>query len=78
METKQPKRLFTVDEAANYLGLSPRTIYNGIHPTASVLSEMVFCLSISFYPFLSALVKIKMNITRFQPDHKLVINSYLD
>jgi len=26
------KRLFTVGEAAYYLGLSPRTIYNGIAP----------------------------------------------
>lgn len=31
---KQPiiKRLFRVPEAASYLGLSPRTIYNGIAP----------------------------------------------
>ena len=27
---KQYKRLFTVTEAAVYLGLAPRTIYNGI------------------------------------------------
>jgi excisionase family DNA binding protein len=26
------KRLFSVPEAAHYLGLSPRTIYNGISP----------------------------------------------
>ena len=26
------KRFFRVSEAANYLGLSPRTIYNGIAP----------------------------------------------
>jgi excisionase family DNA binding protein len=28
------KRLYTVEEAASYLGLSPRTIYNGIAPKA--------------------------------------------
>jgi excisionase family DNA binding protein len=27
-----PKRLFRVQEAAQYLGLAPRTIYNGIAP----------------------------------------------
>lgn len=27
-----PKRFFRVAEAANYLGLSPRTIYNGVGP----------------------------------------------
>ncbi|MBW1692146.1 MAG: helix-turn-helix domain-containing protein [Deltaproteobacteria bacterium] len=27
-----PKRLFRVQEAAEYLGLAPRTIYNGIAP----------------------------------------------
>jgi predicted DNA-binding transcriptional regulator AlpA len=27
-----PKRLFSVKEAATYLGLSPRTIYNGVSP----------------------------------------------
>ena len=32
IERLSKKRLFTVDEAATYLGLSPRTIYNGIHP----------------------------------------------
>lgn len=26
------KRLYTVGEAASYLGLSPRTIYNGVAP----------------------------------------------
>ncbi len=26
------KRLYSVEEAAHYLGLSPRTIYNGIAP----------------------------------------------
>lgn len=28
----QPKRLLSVEEAAIYLGLSPRTIYNGVAP----------------------------------------------
>ena len=32
MENTQPKRFYTVEEAAGYLGLSPRTIYNGIAP----------------------------------------------
>ncbi len=27
-----PKRLFRVPEAASYLGISPRTIYNGVAP----------------------------------------------
>jgi predicted DNA-binding transcriptional regulator AlpA len=27
-----PKRLFSIQEAAYYLGLSPRTIYNGTAP----------------------------------------------
>jgi len=27
-----PKRLFRVAEAAQYLGLAPRTLYNGIAP----------------------------------------------
>lgn len=26
------KRLYSVEEAANYLGLSPRTLYNGVAP----------------------------------------------
>lgn len=28
----KPKRLFRVVEAAEYLGIAPRTIYNGIGP----------------------------------------------
>ena len=32
IERLSKKRLFSVDEAASYLGLSPRTIYNGIAP----------------------------------------------
>lgn len=28
------KRLLSVEEAAKYLGISPRTIYNGIHRRA--------------------------------------------
>ena len=33
MDKNQPqKRLFSVDETAQYLGLSPRTIYNQIGP----------------------------------------------
>ena len=36
MEMDKPdsrtKRLLSVDETASYLGLSPRTIYNGIAP----------------------------------------------
>ena len=33
-EDKQaiPRRLFRVAEAASYLGISPRTIYNGVAP----------------------------------------------
>jgi excisionase family DNA binding protein len=34
MEAENIKRLFSVEEAAAYLGLSPRTIYNGIAPKA--------------------------------------------
>lgn len=34
MENQETKRLYTVDEAAAYLGLSPRTLYNGIAPKA--------------------------------------------
>ncbi len=29
------KRLLSVEEAAVYLGLSPRTIYNGVAPSSS-------------------------------------------
>lgn len=29
---QQSKRLYTVEQAADYVGLSPRTIYNGIAP----------------------------------------------
>jgi len=29
-----PKRLFTIDEAAHYLGLAPKTIRNGLGPPA--------------------------------------------
>ncbi len=29
---KLPKRLLSVEETATYLGISPRTIYNGIAP----------------------------------------------
>jgi excisionase family DNA binding protein len=32
MLRQQSKRLYTVEESADYLGLSPRTIYNGIAP----------------------------------------------
>ncbi len=32
----QLKRLFSVEEAAHYLGLSPRTIYNQIGPKSKV------------------------------------------
>lgn len=32
MNQKPLKRLLSVDEAAEYLGLSPRTIYNAIAP----------------------------------------------
>ena len=28
------RRLLSVEETANYLGLSPRTIYNGVHRKA--------------------------------------------
>ena len=31
-----PKRLLSVEEAAVYLGLSPRTIYNGVAPKSKV------------------------------------------
>ena len=38
MDTKMKeiiqRRLLSVEEAANYLGLSPRTIYNGVHRKA--------------------------------------------
>ena len=34
MEVKPVKRLLSVEETANYLGLSPRTIYNQIGPRA--------------------------------------------
>jgi len=34
MENQETKRLYTVDEAAAYLGLSPRALYNGIAPKA--------------------------------------------
>lgn len=30
------KRLFTVEQAAEYLSLSPRTIYNGIAPKSKI------------------------------------------
>ena len=33
---KADKRLLSVEETAAYLGLSPRTIYNGIAPKARV------------------------------------------
>ena len=29
-----PKRLFTIDETAHYLGLAPKTIRNGLGPRA--------------------------------------------
>jgi predicted DNA-binding transcriptional regulator AlpA len=29
---ESPKRLLSVEEAAIYLGISPRTIYNGVAP----------------------------------------------
>jgi predicted DNA-binding transcriptional regulator AlpA len=32
VKTQQSKRLYSVEEAADYLGLKPRTIYNGIGP----------------------------------------------
>jgi len=28
-ETKKEKRMYSVEEAAQYLGLAPRTLYNG-------------------------------------------------
>ena len=28
----QPKRLLSIEEAATYLGLSPRTLYNSVAP----------------------------------------------
>jgi len=31
MEKSIQRRLLSVEEAATYLGLSPRTIYNGVH-----------------------------------------------
>jgi len=31
-----PKRLFRVSEAASYLGISPRTIYNGVAPRSKI------------------------------------------
>ncbi len=34
MEQVHTKRLLSVEEAAAYLGLSPRTLYNGIAPKA--------------------------------------------
>lgn len=34
MEAKIKKRLLSVEEAGEYLGLSPRTIYNRIGPRA--------------------------------------------
>ena len=30
------KRLFTVEETAHYLGLSPRTIYNAVAPKSKI------------------------------------------
>jgi len=35
-EEKQVKRLLSVHEAARYLGLSPRTLYNGVAPKSKV------------------------------------------
>lgn len=35
-EEKQGKRLLSVPEAARYLGLSPRTLYNGVAPKSKV------------------------------------------
>jgi excisionase family DNA binding protein len=35
-EEKQVKRLLSVHEAAHYLGLSPRTLYNGVAPKSKV------------------------------------------
>jgi predicted DNA-binding transcriptional regulator AlpA len=33
-ERKDGKRLLSVEEAAAYLGISPRTVYNGVSPKA--------------------------------------------
>jgi len=34
MTEEAKKRLFTIQEAAHYLGFSPRTLYNGTGPRA--------------------------------------------
>lgn len=34
MEERQMKRLLSVEETAEYLGISPRTIYNQVAPKA--------------------------------------------
>lgn len=36
VEEKQTKRLLSVAQAAHYLSLSPRTLYNGVAPKSKV------------------------------------------